>query len=204
MTVIASANCTFSVIICCDFPCFLGLPHLFQSTDTCRNQLLHTYIGPNDPSQLPQSTFLSKHWAASWPTKTSLQRLLHEPSLESSSLFTSITTILPDAKMGAVVLGSQTWVLSLSLCGDIKLSLSLSSSGRVGLWVHSRRLEWGWEWGWAGYWNRQTAMSDGAQTVRGMGVLCVKLTKCRLVGSDEEWVAWVNYKRTEDVCMRGS
>ena len=36
------------------------------------------------------------------------------------------------------------------------------------------------------YRNRQTAMSDGAQTVRGMGVLCVKLTKCRLVGSDEE------------------
>ena len=33
---------------------------------------------------------------------------------------------------------------------------------------------------------RQTAMSDGAQTVRGMGVLCVKLTKYRLVGSDEE------------------
>ena len=36
------------------------------------------------------------------------------------------------------------------------------------------------------YRNRQTAMSDGAQTVRGMGVLCVKLTKYRLVGSDEE------------------
>ena len=36
------------------------------------------------------------------------------------------------------------------------------------------------------YRNRQTAMSDGAQTVQGIGVLCVKLTKCRLVGSDEE------------------
>ena len=36
------------------------------------------------------------------------------------------------------------------------------------------------------YQNRQTAMSDGVQIVRGMGVLCVKLTKYRLVGSDEE------------------
>ena len=36
------------------------------------------------------------------------------------------------------------------------------------------------------YQNRQTAMSDGAQTVQGIEVLCVKLTKYRLVGSDEE------------------
>ena len=36
------------------------------------------------------------------------------------------------------------------------------------------------------YRNRQMAISDGAQTVRGMGVLCVKLTKYRLVGGDEE------------------
>jgi hypothetical protein len=39
VVVVASAKCTFTVIVCCDFLYFSGLLHLFQSTTTCRSQL---------------------------------------------------------------------------------------------------------------------------------------------------------------------